>query len=304
MGRAVDHQPLDLMEHRRMRRVVVAAEGAARHDDPDRRLLRQHGADLHRRGVGAQHEPAAVGALGQIEGVVLLARRVLGRDVERGEIVEILLDMRPLGDDKPHLAKDRDDLVDGLADRMDAALLGERHRQRDVGALGGEPRVQRARPSRWRLRAYAAMISSLAAFSAAPARAAPRGRACRARAALVKPSVAAEDRDAHGFRVISRRCGRECFPPFLALPIQIFHFAYFRMVGWQCQSDDGVKRGRMLRPLWSWHRVAGPQRIGTPVNRATCGDPLSLSSLRQRCGPPPALARDEPLVPHAGRGLG
>ena len=56
MGRAVDHQPLDLVEHRRMGRVVVAAEGAARHDDADRRLLRQHRADLHRRGVGAQHE--------------------------------------------------------------------------------------------------------------------------------------------------------------------------------------------------------------------------------------------------------
>ena len=46
---------------------------------------------------------------------------MLGRDVERGEIVEIVLDMRPLGDDEAHLAEDRDDLVDGLADRMDAA---------------------------------------------------------------------------------------------------------------------------------------------------------------------------------------
>ena len=123
MGGAVDHQPLDLMEHRRVRRVVVAAEGAAGHDDADRRLLRQHRADLHRRGVGAQHQPRAVGALRQIERVVLLARRMLGRDVERGEIVEIVLDMRALGDGETHLAEDRDDLVDGLADRMDAALV-------------------------------------------------------------------------------------------------------------------------------------------------------------------------------------
>ena len=57
----------------------------------------------------------------QVEGVVLLAGRVLGRDVEGGEVVEIVLDMRPFGDRKAHLAKDRDDLVDRLADRVDAA---------------------------------------------------------------------------------------------------------------------------------------------------------------------------------------
>ena len=71
----------------------------------------------------------------QIERVVLLARRVLGRDVERGEIVEILLDMRPLGDDEPHLAEDRDDLVDRLADRVDAAGLDAPGRPGDTGKV-------------------------------------------------------------------------------------------------------------------------------------------------------------------------
>ena len=120
MGRPVDDQPLDLMKHRRMRRVVVAAEGPPRHDDPDRRLLRQHRADLHRGGVGAQHEPGAVRPLRQVERVVLLSRRVLGRNVEGGKVVEIFLDMRPLGERETHLAKDRDDFVDRLADRVDA----------------------------------------------------------------------------------------------------------------------------------------------------------------------------------------
>ena len=41
--------------------------------------------------------PRAVGTL-QIEGVVHLARRMLGRDVEGGEVVEVVLDVRPLGD--------------------------------------------------------------------------------------------------------------------------------------------------------------------------------------------------------------
>ncbi len=36
----IDQQAFDLVEHRRMRRIMVAAEGAARHDDPDRRLCR------------------------------------------------------------------------------------------------------------------------------------------------------------------------------------------------------------------------------------------------------------------------
>src|ERR1041384_411466 len=106
MRRAIDDEPLDLMEHRRMRRVVIGAEGAARYDDADRRFLGQHGADLYRRGMGAQHEPRAVRPLRKIKGVVLLPRRMLGRDVERREVVKILLDMRSLGEDEPHLPKD------------------------------------------------------------------------------------------------------------------------------------------------------------------------------------------------------
>ena len=140
----VDHQPFDLMEHRRMGGVVVAAKGAAGHDDADRRLLRQHGADLHRRGMGAQHLAAAIGgARRQIEGIVLLPRRMLGRNVERGEIVEILFDMRAFGDGEAHLAEDRDQLVDGLADRMDAAVAVGFHRQRHVDALFGKPAQKR-----------------------------------------------------------------------------------------------------------------------------------------------------------------
>ena len=54
---SADAQPLDLVEHRRVPQVVVVAVDAARADDADRRLAREHGADLHRRGVGAQ-QPA------------------------------------------------------------------------------------------------------------------------------------------------------------------------------------------------------------------------------------------------------
>ena len=56
MGLLVDHQRLDLVEHRRVCLVTVAAIDAARRDDADRRFLRQHGADLHGAGMGAQDE--------------------------------------------------------------------------------------------------------------------------------------------------------------------------------------------------------------------------------------------------------
>ena len=58
----------------------------------------------------------------QEERVVHLPRRMFRRDVERGEIVEVVLDVRAFGHGEAHLAEDRDHLVDGLADRMDAAL--------------------------------------------------------------------------------------------------------------------------------------------------------------------------------------
>ena len=54
----VDPQPLDLVEHRRVRRVAVDAVHAARRDDLDRRRVRFHVADLDRRGVRAQHHAA------------------------------------------------------------------------------------------------------------------------------------------------------------------------------------------------------------------------------------------------------
>ena len=76
MRALVDHQAFDLVEHRRVGLVGVAAIGAARADHADRRLLRQHGAHLHRRGVGAQQQPRAVGLRVEEERVVHFPRRM------------------------------------------------------------------------------------------------------------------------------------------------------------------------------------------------------------------------------------
>src|SRR5215470_6820827 len=55
MSLLVDREPLDLMEHRRVGLVAVAAVDAARRDDAERRLLLQHGADLHGARMRSEH---------------------------------------------------------------------------------------------------------------------------------------------------------------------------------------------------------------------------------------------------------
>ena len=107
MGGAVDDEPLDLMEHRRMRLVGVAAIGAAGADHADRRLLRQHGAHLHRARVRAQDLARAVRAGIEKERVVHVARRMIRRKVQLGEIIVVALDVRPFGDGKAHVGEDR-----------------------------------------------------------------------------------------------------------------------------------------------------------------------------------------------------
>ena len=143
MGVLVDHQALDLVEHRRMRQVRIIAEGAARHDDADRRLLRQHGADLHRARMGAQNHARAIGLLVEVESIMLLARGMFGRHVERSEVVEVVLDMRPFGDREAEIAPDLHDLLPDLADGMDRALRLRAHRQGDIDLLGCEALFER-----------------------------------------------------------------------------------------------------------------------------------------------------------------
>src|SRR5690349_16241838 len=56
MRTLVDHKPLDLMELRRVSGVGVDAVRAAGAYHADWRFLAQHGAHLHRRGVGTQEK--------------------------------------------------------------------------------------------------------------------------------------------------------------------------------------------------------------------------------------------------------
>ena len=158
MGALVDHQPLDLMEHGRMGHVVVAAIGAARCDDPVRRRLGLHRPDLHRRGVGPEQHALAPLVGAEIESVVHLARRVLRRDVERREIVEVVLDVRPFDDPEAHVGENRDQLIQHLADRVNGAVAFGR---------GGSVTSTRAVARRWSkaVRSSAARRASRASAS-------------------------------------------------------------------------------------------------------------------------------------------
>ena len=74
-----------------------------------------------------------------------VARRMVFREIQLGEIVVVGLDVRPFGDGKAHVGEDRGHLVGHLGDRMDAADLSRRlaHRQGDVDALGVEAGFER-----------------------------------------------------------------------------------------------------------------------------------------------------------------
>ncbi|MNQ92180.1 hypothetical protein D3C85_1075970 [compost metagenome] len=140
---AIDHQTLDLMEHRRVGGVRILTEGAAGRDDADRRLLAHHGAHLHRAGVGAQHLALARFRVGlEEECVVHFPRRVLGREVQGGEVVEVVLDVRAFGHGEAHFGEQGDHLVHDLHGRVHPALAPRTARKGQVDALCQQAGVQ------------------------------------------------------------------------------------------------------------------------------------------------------------------
>jgi hypothetical protein len=141
------NEALDLVEHGRVGHVVVAPVDPAGGDDPEGRLAGSHGADLDRARVGAQEEGLALGvARLEVESVLHLPRRMLGRDVERLEIVPVVLDVRAFGDREAHVGEDRDDLLGDLRDRVDPSLRPLAGGQGDIGTLAGEPRLEGRSP--------------------------------------------------------------------------------------------------------------------------------------------------------------
>ena len=116
---AVDGERLDLVEHRRVPGVErLVAVGAAGRDHEDRRLHRLHGADLHRRRVGAQHHLLGLAEL-DVERVLHRAGGVAGQDVQRLEVVPVVLDLGPLHDAVAHAHEDVLELALHLGDEVE-----------------------------------------------------------------------------------------------------------------------------------------------------------------------------------------
>ena len=77
------------------------------------------------------------------ERVVRFARRMVRREVERGEVVEVGLDVRTFFDGEAHLAEDVREFFHHLRHRMDRAEARAHRRQRDVDRFALQLTIER-----------------------------------------------------------------------------------------------------------------------------------------------------------------
>src|SRR4029079_15002683 len=138
-----DDEPLDLREHRRVREVEpVAPIHTSRRDQPERRLVRLHVAELHAGRARAQQRRRASAVGGahrrlQVERVLHVARGVLRRHVERFEVVVVVLELGALGDEEAEAQEDR---LDALAQQRERMAMADERRppgQRHVDGVAG-----------------------------------------------------------------------------------------------------------------------------------------------------------------------
>ena len=124
---------------------VLVAVGASRHDHPHRGLLLFHDPDLHRRGMGPQHDVAA-----EVEGVLGIPGRVVARDVQRFEVVVVPLHLGTVHHRETHVPEDLGDFLADQGQGMLASHWRGASRQRDVqGAGRGFPTRFARRPARF-----------------------------------------------------------------------------------------------------------------------------------------------------------
>ena len=106
----IHDQTFHLVEHGAVGSVRVGAEHTAGHQDLDGRLLNVHGADLAAGSLGTQQE-----LLRQVEGVLHVARRMFGREVECREDVPVVLDFGPF-----QLVVNGQEIINGYSELVDA----------------------------------------------------------------------------------------------------------------------------------------------------------------------------------------
>ena len=122
----IDHQAFALLEHRGVGRIVIDAEHVARSNHAERRLVRFHVVDLRAGSVRTQHHLVV-----HVERVLHVAARMVGRRVERLEVVPVRLDVAAEVHLEAHLAEEVDNLFAHVVERVRAAggnaRTGEAH---------------------------------------------------------------------------------------------------------------------------------------------------------------------------------
>ena len=106
MNVPINHQAFYLMKHRRMRRIMIRAIGAARHNHANGRRFSQHCADLHRRCMGAQHWAPTIHRR-HVKRIMILPRWMVVWDIERAEIMPIAFDIGAFRHFEAHGAEQR-----------------------------------------------------------------------------------------------------------------------------------------------------------------------------------------------------
>ena len=135
---AVHEQTFHLMEHRRVGDVRIAPVHPPRRNDGHRRLAGEHHARLHGRRVRAEDDP-----VGDVQGVLHVARRMIGRNVQRLEIVIFRLHFGA-GDD--FVAEPPENGADFFRHQSDRVLRSP------PGKPAGQARVKARQGSRFRRR--------------------------------------------------------------------------------------------------------------------------------------------------------
>ena len=137
-------QRLDLAEGRGVGQIqVVSSVDTAGHRDADRRLVRLHVANLHRRGMRSHQRPHIIGApavaldrRGQVERVLHVAGRMIFRHVERVEAVPLVFDLGAVDDGEAHPRVDGLHALTHDGQRMPVTERRLAPGQRDVHGAG------------------------------------------------------------------------------------------------------------------------------------------------------------------------
>ncbi len=74
----------------------------------------------------------------QEECILHFTRRVTGREVQCGEVIVVILNIRPFGNGKAHICENRREFLNCLRDRVDMSFFLWAGGERDVDGLSGK----------------------------------------------------------------------------------------------------------------------------------------------------------------------